>query len=125
VTFKMEMLGWAGTALVIVAYIPQIRHLYFEKCAWGISVSTWVIWLAASVLLLSYCIFRHEALLGVVQVANLTAIMTTIILVGRSNHICPYHRQIAQAPESHSLSISSELSQRTSGRKVNRARADT
>ena len=93
---KMEMLGWAGTALVIVAYVPQIRHLYTEKCAWGISVSTWVIWLVASILLLSYCVLRHEALLGVVQGANLAAIMTTIILVGRSNNICPYHRQLAQ-----------------------------
>jgi hypothetical protein len=96
----MEILGWAGTALVIVAYVPQIRHLYFEKCAWGISVSTWVIWLVASVLLLSYCILRYEALLGVVQAANLAAIMTTIILVGRSNNICPYHQQLTQAVDS-------------------------
>lgn len=100
--FRMELLGWTGTALVIVAYIPQIRHLYFEKCAWGISVSTWVIWLVASVLLLSYCVLRDEALLGVVQGANLAAIMTTIILVGRSNRICPYHRQLAQVIEGHS-----------------------
>lgn len=99
---KMEMLGWAGTALVIVAYVPQIRHLYVEKCAWGISVSTWVIWLVASVLLLGYCIFRHEGLLGVVQGANLAAIMITIILVGRSNNICPYHRQVTNATGSHS-----------------------
>jgi PQ loop repeat protein len=27
----MEILGWAGTALVIVAYVPQIHHLYVEK----------------------------------------------------------------------------------------------
>ena len=96
-SLTLQMLGWTGTALVIVAYVPQIRHLYSEKCAWGISVSTWVIWLVASVLLLSYCIFQHQGLLGVVQGANLAAIMTTIILVGRSNNICPYHRQLAQA----------------------------
>ena len=101
VMFKIEMLGWVGTALVIAAYVPQIRHLYFEKCAWGISVLTWVIWLVASVLLLSYCLLRHESVLGVVQGANLTAIMATIILVGRSNNICPYHRQLAQVIEGH------------------------
>ena len=33
----MEVLGWAGTALVVVAYYPQIHHLYVERCAWGIS----------------------------------------------------------------------------------------
>jgi hypothetical protein len=38
VVLKMEMLGWAGTGLVIVAYVPQIHHLYVEKCA-GASAS--------------------------------------------------------------------------------------
>ena len=85
------MLGWAGTALVIVAYVPQIRHLYLEKCAWGISISTWVIWLVAGALLLSYCIFRNDTLFAIVQVINITAIVATIVLVLRSDRICPYH----------------------------------
>ena len=88
---KMEMLGWAGTALVIVAYVPQIRHLYVEKCAWGISISTWFIWLVAGALLLSYCIVRNDTLFTFVQVINITAIMATIILARRGNRICPYH----------------------------------
>lgn len=90
-TLKMEMLGWVGTALVMVAYVPQIRHLYFEKCAWGISISTWVIWLVAGALLLSYCIFRSDTLFAIVQVVNITAIITTIVLALRSDRICPYH----------------------------------
>jgi len=95
VTLKMEMLGWAGTALVIVAYVPQIRHLYVEKCAWGISISTWLIWLVAGVLLLSYCIFRNDTLFTFVQIINITAIMATIILARRGNRICPYHLNMA------------------------------
>ena len=91
----MEMLGWAGTALVIVAYVPQIRHLYVEKCAWGISISTWVIWLVAGALLLSYCIFRNDTLFTFVQVINITAIIATIIPRRRGNRICPYHLQMA------------------------------
>ena len=94
-TLKMEMLGWAGTALVIVAYVPQIRHLYLEKCAWGISISTWLIWLVAGVLLLSYCIIRNDALFTFVQVINITAIIATIILARRGNRICPYHLKMA------------------------------
>src|SRR4026208_591785 len=90
-TLKLEMLGWAGTALVIVAYVPQIRHLYLEKCAWGISISTWVIWLVAGALLLSYCIFRNDTLFAIVQVVNITAIVTTIVLALRGDRICPYH----------------------------------
>jgi lipid-A-disaccharide synthase-like uncharacterized protein len=91
VALKMEMLGWAGTALVIVAYVPQIRHLYVEKCAWGISIPTWLIWLIAGGLLLSYCVVRNDTLFTFVQVINITAIVATIVLARRSNRICPYH----------------------------------
>ncbi len=97
VTLKMEMLGWAGTALVIVAYVPQIHHLLVEKCAWGISISTWLIWLLAGALLLSYCIFRNDTLFTFVQAINITAIIATIILARRSNRICPYHLDAALA----------------------------
>ena len=49
----------------LVAYYPQIHHLFVEKCAWGISVLTWLIWLAASVLLLTYWVVRRELLMCV------------------------------------------------------------
>lgn len=91
----MEVLGWVGTTLVIAAYYPQIHHLWVEKCAWGISLWTWVIWLVASILLLIYCIFRGEVLLGVVQASNLASIAITIALVRRSTNVCPHHRSIA------------------------------
>ena len=94
-TLKMEMLGWAGTALVLAAYVPQIHHLYVEKCAWGISISTWLIWLLAGALLLSYCIFRNDTLFTFVQVINITAIIATIILARRGNRVCPYHLKMA------------------------------
>lgn len=90
----MEVIGWLGTALVIVAYYPQIHHLIVERCAWGISVLTWLIWLISSVLLLTYCLFRRDALMCVVQGINIVAITTTIILVRRSNNICPHHLKL-------------------------------
>lgn len=92
----MEALGWAGTALVVIAYYPQIHHLYVERCAWGISQLTWLIWLAASLLLLVYCMLRREALMGMVQAVNITAIVTTLILVKRSNRVCPHHLKAAR-----------------------------
>lgn len=93
----MKVLGWAGTTLVIVAYYPQIRHLWVEKCAWGISVLTWLIWLGASALLLIYALLRQDALFVAVQSINIVAIITTIILARRSNQLCPYHSMTAQA----------------------------
>ena len=90
----MEVLGWVGTALVVIAYYPQIHHLFVERCAWGISVLTWLIWLVASALLLVYCLLRRDVLLCVVQAVNIAAIATTILLVRRSNQICPYHQKV-------------------------------
>lgn len=92
----MEIIGWIGTTLVIIAYYPQIRHLWVEKCAWGISVWTWVIWLIASSLLLIYCIVRGEVLLSVVQLSNMASIVMTISLVRRSNNICPHHLGVTE-----------------------------
>ena len=93
---KTEVLGWAGTALVVIAYYPQIYHLYVERCAWGISVLTWLIWLAASALLLTYCVLRRDFLLGLVQGVNVLAIVTTLVLVRRSNRVCPHHVQAVE-----------------------------
>lgn len=87
----MEALGWAGTALVIVAYTPQIHHLWAERCAWGLSLTTWLIWLLSSTLPLVYCVLRRETLFAAVQGINIAAIVTTILLARRSNRVCPYH----------------------------------
>lgn len=92
----MEVIGWAGTTLVIVAYCPQIHHLLVERCAWGISIMTWLIWLVASALLLAYALLRQDTLFIIVQSINILAIATTIILARRSNNICPYHLTDAQ-----------------------------
>ena len=92
----MEILGWSGTALVIIAYYPQIHHLYVEKCAWGISILTWLIWLVASVLLLAYAFLRRDTLFIIVQIINILAIVATIVLVRKSNKICPHHLSVAQ-----------------------------
>ena len=87
----IKLIGWAGTAIVIIAYWPQIHHLYIEKCAWGLSIPTWLLWLLSSVLLLSYAIMLGDLLFVFVQLINITAIVTTIVLARRGNKICPYH----------------------------------
>lgn len=92
----MEVIGWVGTALVIIAYYPQIHHLLVERCAWGLSISTWVIWLIASTLLLIHCILRRDYLFMIVQSINLIAIAITIIVARKSNNICPYHLKVAR-----------------------------
>lgn len=84
-----QIIGWAGTALVVIAYVPQIYHLLVEKCAWGISILTWVIWLIGSLLLLAYCILRRDFLFIAVQSINITAIVTTIFLARKKHQNLP------------------------------------
>ena len=88
---ESEIVGGIGTALVLAAYVPQIRHLYVERCAWGISVSTWWIWLAASLCLLAYSVSRGDALFVAAQAANAAAVTATIVLARRSDGTCPRH----------------------------------
>jgi uncharacterized protein with PQ loop repeat len=97
----MELIGWAGTTLVIIAYYPQIHHLWVEKCAWGISLLTWLIWLAASALLLIYSLLRGDMLFIIVQSINISAIIATILLARRSNQICPYHLGVTRRNSEH------------------------
>ena len=92
----MEIFGWIGTTLVIIAYYPQIHHLRVEKCAWGLSITTWIIWLVSSALLLIYSAIRQDLLFIVVQCINILAIVATIILARRSNRVCPYHLSVDQ-----------------------------
>ncbi|MBA2335163.1 MAG: PQ-loop repeat-containing protein [Blastocatellia bacterium] len=74
----MEIIGWTGTALVIIAYYPQIQHLFVQKCAWGISIWTWVIWLGSSTLLLIYSLVRNDMMFVIVQIINMLAIAATL-----------------------------------------------
>jgi uncharacterized protein with PQ loop repeat len=84
-----QIIGWVGTALVVIAYVPQIYHLLVEKCAWGISILTWVIWLIGSLLLLAYCILRGDLPFIVVQSINITAIVTTIFSCAKKHPHLP------------------------------------
>ncbi len=54
------------------------------------------LWLAASALLLTYCVLRREAMLSVVQAVNIAAIVTTLLLVRRSNLVCAHHLKVAE-----------------------------
>ena len=56
----IEYLGFAGTMLCILAYLPQIIHLIKEQCSSGISESAYITWAIASMLLLSYAVCTRD-----------------------------------------------------------------
>jgi len=88
----IELIGWLGSAVVIAAYWPQIYHLYVEKCAGGLSLMTWLLWLVSSSLLLAYAIILGDFLFICIQIINVIAVITTIVPARRANTVCPVHR---------------------------------
>lgn len=89
-----EILGFIGTGLVAVAYVPQILHLHKEHCSAGISVKAYSLWCAASALFLAHAVMIRDTVFILVQLINLVAIAVITVLVRRyERHICSTHLQ--------------------------------
>jgi len=71
-SFLFEVIGYAGTFLSVLVYVPQIRHLLQEQYSAGISTMAVVI--------------------IVMQVANLLAVSTILIFAKKyQGRFCPSH----------------------------------
>ena len=60
-------LGIFGTALVIISYVPQIKHLFKMHCGEGVSLVANALWAAASSLLCVYAAVGSEWVFTVLQ----------------------------------------------------------
>jgi len=88
-----QILGFMGTALVAVAYIPQIVHLIKQHCAYGISIKAWAIWFIAAMLMLPYAIATQATIFVLLLLIN--GVATAFILVFSYFHqdrFCPKHK---------------------------------
>lgn len=68
------ILGFIGTAIVIIAYLPQVTHLIKEHCSAGISLKAYLLWLVASALLFIRAIMIGDMVFITLQVFNLLLI---------------------------------------------------
>jgi len=88
-----QMLGFLGTGLVVVGYVPQIHHLIREYCSAGISIKAFVLWSAASFLFLNHATMIMDVVFIWVQLMNLVAGCVIVSLCRRyQGEICPTHR---------------------------------
>jgi uncharacterized protein with PQ loop repeat len=55
-----EILGAAGIAISMLAYLPQVVHLAEEHCSAGVSSRSWIMWLVSSLLIGSLAVHRHD-----------------------------------------------------------------
>ena len=87
-----QILGFLGTGLVAVAYIPQIKHLMKEHCSAGISVKAYSLWFAASALFLTHAMMIRDLAFIFVQGLNLVAISIIVICAKKyEGQLCLTH----------------------------------
>ena len=87
-----QILGFIGTGLVVVAYVPQIHHLLKEHCSAGISIRAYALWFSASLLFLVHAIMIRDVVFISVQVGNVIAICIIWFLARRyEKDMCRVH----------------------------------
>jgi len=93
-----QILGGAATLLVIAGYMPQISHLIRERCAAGISIPAFSLWMAASALFLIHAVLIDDAVFVVAQSINLGAggIIVTLCRT-YEGQLCPLHAKPSPA----------------------------
>jgi uncharacterized protein with PQ loop repeat len=94
-------LGILGTALVVVAYVPQMTHLMKMRCGEGVSLAAYLLWCSASALLCAYAVIAEEPIFIALQGYHAAACGTILFFgVRYRNDRCPMHR--ASPPPSES-----------------------
>ena len=90
-----QLLGFAGTGLVIGGYIPQIVHLVKERCTAGLSIPAFSLWCAASLLFLIHAAMIGDAVFVGLQIVNLVAGGLIVGFCKRyEGEVCPFHREM-------------------------------
>jgi uncharacterized protein with PQ loop repeat len=89
-----QIIGYIGTCLALLAYIPQIYHLVEKKCAAAISLKAFVVWFLATLLLLIHAITIHSIVFITFQIGSLIA-LSLILVFGYKyrNKRCTVHRR--------------------------------
>ncbi len=98
-------MGYAGTTLVMVAYLPQIFHLVAMRCSAGISLRAYAMWTVASLLLVIHAISITDPVFIALTGSQFGATLTIACLVWMyKDRRCEEHGQLtnrADAPTGH------------------------
>jgi uncharacterized protein with PQ loop repeat len=78
-----EVLGIAGIAISVAAYLPQAIHLGREHCSAGVSSSAWAMWLASGLLLGALAVYRQDPVFILLQISSLTSAIVILFLAWR------------------------------------------
>jgi lipid-A-disaccharide synthase-like uncharacterized protein len=93
-----QLLGFAGVALGLGGYMPQVVHLIRERCSAGISVQAYLIWLSGAVLLLTHALVIYDGVFIVLQTLGLALDLTVLLFATKYRGMtCLRHRLLRAA----------------------------
>ena len=88
-----EILGRAGIAIAVLAYVPQVVHLGKEHCSAGVSRRAWAMWLVSSLLVGTLAVHRGDLVFISLQISSLTSAAIILVLAQRyRGMVCAFHR---------------------------------
>ncbi|MBI4528648.1 MAG: PQ-loop repeat-containing protein [Deltaproteobacteria bacterium] len=91
--------GFLGTAVVVIAYMPQVLHLVKNQCSAGISLKAYAMWLVSSFLLLAHAFGLNDPVFIALQGYQLGATTTIVIFAQKyKNSSCALHAGSNPAP---------------------------
>jgi lipid-A-disaccharide synthase-like uncharacterized protein len=91
-----EMLGVAGIAISMLAYVPQVVHLGREHCSAGVSRRAWAMWVLSSVLIGTLAVYRRDPVFILLQVSTLTSAAVILFLAHKyRGMVCAWHRPVS------------------------------
>jgi lipid-A-disaccharide synthase-like uncharacterized protein len=87
-----EILGIAGIAISVAAYVPQVVHLGKEHCSAGVSSRAWAMWLTSSLLVGALAVHRPDPVFVLLQASPLASAPVILFLSRRSQvMVCELH----------------------------------
>jgi len=83
------ILGFIGTILIAIAYIPQIWHIAKKHCAMGLSISTWSLWLFATILVFIHALTTADSVfIGLVTIHLVAITIILFLSLYYRNNVC-------------------------------------
>lgn len=88
-----ELLGMAGIAIAMLAYVPQVVHLGKEHCSAGVSRRAWAMWLVNSLVVGALAVHRADLVFIALQISSLTSAAIILFLAHRyCGMVCAVYR---------------------------------
>lgn len=87
-----ELIGIAGIAISMLAYLPQVVHLAREHCSAGVSRRAWAMWVVSSLLIGALALYREDPVFILLQISSLTSAAIILFLAQRyRGMVCETH----------------------------------